>query len=68
MNCSFCGSDNLGRSPTGDWCNNCGHSMPCPCWAGDNHAECIEYMNEFRRKSGYPLATKCCCEESKEAA
>lgn len=31
--CSFCGSLELGSSPTGDWCNTCGAASPgfwCP--------------------------------------
>ena len=31
--CSRCGSQDVGRSPTGDWCNACGDCSPCPCHA-----------------------------------
>ena len=66
MSCSFCGSEKTGRSPTGDWCNNCGHSYPCHCTSG-KHEDCISYMNEIREKSGYPLSIDCCCIESLDA-
>lgn len=26
--CPTCGSSNVGRSPTGDWCNECGWAYP----------------------------------------
>lgn len=26
--CPQCGSQNQGRSPTGDWCNDCGWAYP----------------------------------------
>lgn len=26
--CPACGSPNYGRSPTGDWCNDCGWAYP----------------------------------------
>ena len=34
--CPKCGSEDIGNSPTGFWCNNkkCRYQTPCPCWQG----------------------------------
>ena len=58
--CSRCNSENIGSSPTGWWCNNCGLADPCPCWRG-NHKECIEMQNQVRAKTGLSLVNSCCC-------
>ena len=62
--CSHCGNESTRHGYAGSaWCAHCGISMPCACWQ-ERHEDCIKDLNEFRKKSGYPLATECCCGKS----
>lgn len=58
--CNICKSENIGNSPCGFYCNNCGYCDPCYCWR-DAHKECMEHMNRIREETKYPQAKSCCC-------
>lgn len=65
--CHACGNENTSRSPTGDWCNNCGMQWPCPCVAND-HKECFEHLLKKSTENNLTTPRSCCCGEFKEQA
>jgi hypothetical protein len=62
--CSACGSEEISRSPTGDWCNICGRQWPCSCQIND-HKKCFDRLLEKSKANNLNEPASCCCGKHK---
>lgn len=62
--CHNCGHETMSRSPTGDWCNNCGRQSPCPCYLGE-HDKCFDHLLKKAKENNLNIPKSCCCGDPK---